>query len=76
MVVLLDTTLSENGDFMAHLASELHALEVTYRICQDMHPGSVRWKRIVTDRAVDKSAQVYSAVLALVSLLRFSTQIL
>ena len=58
MVVLLDTVLSENDDFMTHLVSELHTLKVTYRVCGDMHPGSVSWKRIVTDRTVDESAQV------------------
>ena len=58
MVVLLDTALSENDDFMSHLVSELQSLEVTYRVRGDMHPGSVSWKRIVTDRTVDESAQV------------------
>ena len=58
MVVLLDMVLSENDDFMTHLVPELRTLKVTYCVCGDMHPGSVSWKRIVTDRTVDESAQV------------------
>lgn len=58
MVVILDTVLSENAQFMAELAGELQALGVAYRISRDMHPGSVRWKRTVSERSVDDEAQV------------------
>ena len=45
MVVILDTVLSENAQFMAELAGELQALGVMYRVSHGLFPGSVRWKR-------------------------------
>ena len=58
MVVILDTVLSENAQFMAELAGELQALGVMYRVSHDLFPGSVRWKRSMSERSVTDEAQV------------------
>ena len=58
MVVVLDTVLSENALFMAELAGELQALGVMYRVSHVLFPGSVRWKRSVSERSVTDEAQV------------------
>ena len=58
MVVILDTVLSENALFMAELAGELQALGVMYRVSHGLFPGSVRWKRSVSERSVTDEAQV------------------
>ena len=58
MVVILDTVLSENAQFMAELAGELQALGVMYRVSHGLFPGSVRWKRSVSERSVTDEAQV------------------
>ena len=58
MVVILDTVLSENAQFMAEVAGELQALGVMYRVSHDLFPGSVRWKRSVSERSVTDEAQV------------------
>ena len=58
MVVILDTVLSENAQFMAELAGELQALGVMYRVNHDLFPGSVCWKRSMSERSVTDEAQV------------------
>ncbi len=63
MVILLDTVLSENADFMAELTQELREMEVGYRVTHgNMPPGSVRWRRRVIERDVDSSAKVGCSV--------------
>lgn len=58
MVVILDTVLSENAQFMAELAGELQALGVMYRVSHGLFPGSVCWKRSMSERSVTDEAQV------------------
>ena len=59
MVVLIDTSLSENPEFMEVLARELREVGVEYRVSSGRQPaGSVRWRRKQWERTVDETAQV------------------
>lgn len=62
MVVVLDTTVSENKDFMAVFATSMRSLEMEYRISSCDEPGTVRWTRVMTERTVNDSAQVVGQV--------------
>ena len=60
MIVILDTVLSESGDFMVELVGELRDMGVEYRVGRgEVHPGSVRWKRRVSERTVGDDTQVW-----------------
>lgn len=62
IVVVLDSTLSENRDFMSFFATALRSLGVEYRLSTCGEPGVVRWKRLVTERDVSESAKVVQQV--------------
>ena len=62
MIVLVDTSLSENPDFMEVLVRELREVGVDYRVGSGRQPaGSVRWRRKQWERTVDETAQVRAA---------------
>ena len=58
MVVILDSTLSENIEFMEEFGKGLNNMEVGYEISKDNEPGSVRWKRIMKERTLTDSVEV------------------
>ena len=59
MIVVLDRVLVENAELMAELTTELGSLGVEYQVgSSDMHPGSVKWKRKISERSVDEEAKV------------------
>ena len=59
MIVVLDKALVENAEFMTELTTELSTLSVGYEVgSTDMHPGSVQWKRRLSERTVDENAKV------------------
>ena len=61
MIVVLERALVESAEFMTELTTELSALSVGYVVgCDDMPPGSVMWKRKITERTVDEKAKVNS----------------
>ena len=64
MLVILDTVLAENVEFMKEFVVKLNAEGVTYQISEsdENEPGSVRWKRIMTERTVDEDAKVIEKV--------------
>ena len=61
MTVIIDTTLSEHVNFMAAFTPRMQEMGVGYCLCAHPEPGSVRWVRKVTERAVDDHAQVSSS---------------
>ena len=69
MIVILDTSLSENAELMAELASEMKEAGVEYRVSSEFHPGSVRWRRKVTERCVSEDAEVRERLIPVVSML-------
>ena len=59
MIVVLDKALVENAEFMTELTPELSALGVGYQVgSAEMHPGSVQWKRMISERTVNEDAKV------------------
>ena len=63
MIVILDAVLSESGDFMVELVGELRDMGVEYRVGRgEVHPGSVRWKRRVSERTVGDDTQVWGGL--------------
>ena len=62
MIILLDSTLFHNGDFMATFAPAVKECEVAYRLGTLDEPGVVRWLRMLTQRDVSESAKVVSEV--------------
>ena len=59
MIVVLEKALVENVEFMTDLTKELSTLSVAYEVgLSDMHPGSVQWKRRLSERTVDENAKV------------------
>ena len=59
MIMVLDKALVENAEFMTELTMELSTLSVGYEVgSADMHPGSVQWKRRLSERTVDENAKV------------------
>ena len=59
MIVVLDKALVENAEFMTELTTELSSLDVGYQIgSDDLYPGSVLWKRKISERTVDENAKV------------------
>lgn len=62
MIIILDTSLSENAELMAELASEMNEAGIEYRVNSEMYPGSVRWRRKVTERSVNENAEVQCVV--------------
>ena len=59
MTVVLDKALVESAEFMTELTTELSALDVGYQVgSDDLYPGSVLWKRMISERTVDENARV------------------
>ena len=62
MVLILDSTLVQNRDFMEALVEELDEAGVEHRVGQDGPVGSVRWRRKQHERSVTDDAQVYDCL--------------
>ena len=60
MTVVLDPTLSENGDFMAVFAAAMSSMKVEYQLSDSQEVGVVRWKSTEMERDVSESAEVVS----------------
>ena len=61
MTVVLEKALVENVEFMTELTTELSALNVGYQVgSDDLYPGSVLWKRNISERTVDENARVHT----------------
>ena len=58
MVLVLDSTLSENSDLMESLVEELEEAGVEYRVGKGGPVGGVRWRRKQLERTVSDDAQV------------------
>ena len=54
MVVVLDSTLSENKEFMEVFTT----LGVSHQISDSSEPGCVRWRRIMSERTVNDEALI------------------
>ena len=59
MIVVLDRALVESAEIMTELTTELSTLGVAYEVgTNEMPPGSVTWKRKMSERTVDTNAKV------------------
>ena len=58
-VILLDSTLAENGGFMASFAPAIQDVNGSFRVREsDDEPGVVKWVRICTECGVDDNAHI------------------
>jgi signal recognition particle GTPase len=59
MTVVLEKALVESAEFMTELTTELSTLDVGYQVgSNDLYPGSVLWRRTISERTVDENARV------------------
>lgn len=58
MILVLDSTLSENRDLMEALVEELEEAGVEYRVGEGGPVGSIRWRRKQKERNVTDDARV------------------
>ena len=61
MVVILDSTMLHNTEFMDTFTPAMENLGMSYRT-SDLEPGFVRWKRVMTERSLDEGSQVLEHV--------------
>lgn len=54
MMVVLDSTVFENEEFMEEFELEANALGVQYCSCKENRPGCIRWRRVLTERSVNQ----------------------
>lgn len=62
MILILDSTLAENADFMEALVEELEESGIEHRVSERGLVGSVRWKRKHCQRTVTADAQVCESI--------------
>lgn len=58
MVLVLDSSLAENSEFMESLVGELEEMGVEHRVGVGGAPGGVTWKRKARERNVTENVQV------------------
>lgn len=61
MVVILDSTLLHNQEFMEAFKQSVEVFKMEFRT-SDSEPGFVRWKRVMTERVLDERARVVEQV--------------